>query len=360
METLSEASRSTLQEQQRRNQEQSDRPPAASAIEVGSADIETDPEAATTHLARFEFSSDGSSTKILMVEWVPPKTSTSTGATSGGTSTADPESFGWDIAWPGKSTNLPANDSDSNGSYRRVFFLLPPDAPIPATVTITPTGGGVVEQGPGFSGGRLEIKPLPAIFPAGFDQETGSRGVLHTLWAKRRLAELDKEMDAELRKNAESVGLEMALAEKQWITDNFLSKPIPSRTIVIPASGPSSDALASPISPRSPGGRLGEKLKGLRLATTAADLVPSPTANTFTRFGPRAGDDDIAVSSMSAISQSNRASETASLDAAIRQQSSASGNGRSGGPRDEEDDLFALPLSPRSPDMKKSPFSMLK
>ena len=27
--------------------------------------------------------------------------------------------------------------------------------------------------------------------------------------------------------------------------------------------------------------------------------------------------------------------------------------------RDMEDDLFALPLSPRSPDMKKSPFSAL-
>lgn len=27
--------------------------------------------------------------------------------------------------------------------------------------------------------------------------------------------------------------------------------------------------------------------------------------------------------------------------------------------KDNEDDLFALPMSPRSPDMKKSPFSAL-
>lgn len=56
---------------------------------------------------------------------------------------------------------------------------------------------------------------------------------------------------------------------------------------------------------------------------------------------------------MSAISQSNQARETASLDAAL------SGAVGQAGP-EEEDDLFALPMSPRSPDMKKSPFSMLK
>lgn len=279
MEPFSEASRSKLQEQhQQQNQQQLDLPPA-SPIAAETSDIMTDPEAATTHLARFEFSSDGSGTKILMVEWATPKTTARTGAAPGATSTADPESFGWDIAWPGKSTNLPANDSDQNGSYRRVFFLLPPDASIPSTVTITPTIKGPVEPEAGSSSAsdRLEIKPLPAIFPPDFERETGSRGVLHTLWAKRRLAELDKEMDAELRKNAESVGLEMALAEKQWITDNFLSKSVRPQTITIPPAASGGDSLASPISPRSPGGRLGEKLKGLRLATTAADLVPSPT-----------------------------------------------------------------------------------
>lgn len=40
-----------------------------------------------------------------------------------------------------------------------------------------------------------------------------------------------------------------------------------------------------------------------------------------------------------------------SLDAALK--------GEVGRPQTEEDDLFALPMSPRSPDMKKSPFSAL-
>jgi hypothetical protein len=85
------------------------------------------------------------------------------------------------------------------------------------------------------------------------------------------------------------------------------------------------------------------------------------SANTFTHASAAAADgSDIAVSSLSAISQSNRANETASLDAALRGQASTSGAVKARTSRDEEDDLFALPLSPRSPDMKKSPFSMLK
>jgi hypothetical protein len=99
----------------------------------------------------------------------------------------------------------------------------------------------------------------------------GTRGVLHTIWAKKRLRELEREMDAEMRANAESVGLDMALAEKQWIVDNFLQPP---------AAAPSLTAATgmTPITPRTPtGGRLSDKLKGLRLGTSAADLSPSPT-----------------------------------------------------------------------------------
>ncbi|KND90333.1 hypothetical protein TOPH_04916 [Tolypocladium ophioglossoides CBS 100239] len=322
--------------------------------------VDPPPFITTAHLARFEFSDHG--TKILMVEWHPGGTAAEAAPPGGAaneayTRAADPvapnpepasasptgkatqpalDAAAWEVSWPGKSTFLPARDTDEDeaGPRRRVYFLLPPEAPIPATVTIT---------GPGRS--SWIVKPMPAIFPDGFDAEAGTRGVLHTLWAKKRLFELEREMKAELRANAESVGLEMAMAEKQWIMDNFLRPP--------PAP--------LPMSPRSPvPGRLGDKLKGLRLATSPADLVPSPTANTFTgtdipshTLSPLGG--DIAVPSFSAMSRGNGHAYPMSLDAAVKGDSIPP-NTRS---RDGEDDLFALPISPRSPDMKKSPFSAL-
>ncbi|KAL7895777.1 hypothetical protein HDV64DRAFT_256795 [Trichoderma sp. TUCIM 5745] len=239
----------------------------------------------------------------------------------------------WEVSWPGKSTFLPARDTDENDARRRVYFMLPPEAQVPATVTIACPGRA-----------SLVLKPLPAIFPEHFQAESGPQGVLHTIWAKKRLRELELEMEAEMRANAESVGLEMALAEKQWIVDNFLRAP----------------AAPAPTSPRSPvSGRLGDKLKGLRLATSPADLVPSPAANTFTgpdsqshMLSPLGG--DIAVSSFSAISRS-RPSGPISLDAAL----SGDAVPLQSSFNDAEDDLFAMPMSPRSPDMIKSPFSAL-
>jgi hypothetical protein len=116
---------------------------------------------------------------------------------------------------------------------------------------------------------------MPAIFPAGLttQQDAGLRGVLHTIWAKRRLAELQAEIAAEMKANGESVGLEMAMQERQWIVDHFGLAPdqpgIPQPTrLHIPQSA------AGPASPRSPlGGRLGEKLRGLKLATSPAELA---------------------------------------------------------------------------------------
>lgn len=324
------------------------------------AALDTAPVA--THLARFEFSDRG--TKILMVEWYPGAAATTssalasqdTNSTAGEVSREEASAAGdalenasvaparvpsgpvvdaavWEVSWPGKSTFLPARDTDENDARRRVYFMLPPEAQVPPTVTIARPGRA-----------SLVLKPLPAIFPEHFQAESGPRGVLHTIWAKKRLRELELEMEAEMRANAESVGLEMALAEKQWIVDNFLRAP----------------AAPAPTSPRSPvSGRLGDKLKGLRLATSPADLVPSPAANTFTTpdsqshmLSPLGG--DIAVSSFSAISRS-RPSGPISLDAALSGdmaplQSSSN---------DAEDGLFAMPMSPRSPDMIKSPFSAL-
>ncbi|KAM0481546.1 hypothetical protein ACHAPX_003657 [Trichoderma viride] len=344
------------------------------------AALDTAPVA--THLARFEFSDRG--TKILMVEWYPGAASTTasalssqdTNSTAGDAvdnASAAPARVSsnpvanaavWEVSWPGKSTFLPARDTDENDERRRVYFMLPPEAQVPATVTITRPGRA-----------SLVLKPLPAIFPEHFQAESGPQGVLHTIWAKKRLRELELEMEAEMRTNAESVGLEMALTEKQWIIDNFLRAP----------------AAPAPTSPRSPvSGRLGDKLKGLRLATSPADLVPSPAgkppvrerrenpllnhsaarhlkltqsapdlANTFTSLdsqshmlSPLGG--DIAVSSFAAISRS-RPSGPISLDAALSGDTATLQSSSN----DAEDDLFAMPMSPRSPDMIKSPFSAL-
>ncbi|PNY27430.1 Uncharacterized protein TCAP_02643 [Tolypocladium capitatum] len=332
--------------------------PPRPAMDTASA-VDPPPSITTAHLARFEFSDHG--TKILMVEWHPGGTAAEAALPGGAadeadTTAADPvalkpepvstspgnaaqpalDAAAWEVSWPGKSIFLPARDTDEDGAgpRRRVYFLLPPEAPIPATVTITRPGRS-----------SLAVKPLPAIFPDGFDAEAGTRGVLHTLWAKRRLSELEREMKAELQANAESVGLEMAMAEKQWIIDNFL-RPLPAPL---------------PMSSRSPvPGRLGDKLKGLRLSTSPADLGRSPTANTFTgtdipshTLSPLGR--DIAVPSFSTASRGNGHAYPISLDAAVKGDSLPP-NTRS---RDGEDDLFALPISPRSPDMKKSPFSAL-
>lgn len=65
---------------------------------------------------------------------------------------------------------------------------------------------------------------------------------------------------------------------------------------------------------------------------------------------------DIAVSSFAAISRS-RPTGPISLDAAL--QGNAAPLQQQPDGHDAEEDLFALPMSPRSPDMIKSPFSAL-
>ena len=97
----------------------------------------------------------------------------------------------------------------------------------------------------------------------------------------------------------------------------------------------------------------------MRELTTTALL-----ANTFTGAGvmshtllPQTG--DVTVPSFSAIARGNGNGNghaaAVSLDAAVKGVLPRPHVG----PGDGEDDLFALPISPRSPDMKKSPFSIL-
>lgn len=220
---------------------------------------------ALSALARFEFQSGkgNEGTKILMLEW---NNSSSYTDASSAPAFSPSAARTWQVSWEGKSSHLPVDD-EAPGTNKRVYFLLPPGAPVPPVVTITRPDGV-----------SMTTRPLPAIFPPGLiahSSETGTRGILHTIWAKKRLYELQNEMETEMRTNAESIGLEIALQEQQWISKHFGVTPKAGTSAKADSSASSApEALPGSVSPRSPiGGRLGEKLKGLRLATSAADLV---------------------------------------------------------------------------------------
>jgi hypothetical protein len=196
-------------------------------------------------LARFEFESGrgNEGTKILMVEW---SDSEDDGGNMGD----------WEVSWESKTTMLSTRATE--GRLHRIYFLLSPGTSIPKLVKLSQSGGK-----------SIHINPLPAIFPPelGISATThGRKGVLHTVWAKKRLSVLQQEIALEM-KNGEGVGLEMAMQEKQWIEENFGvgHRPVPDLQYT-----------ASPTSPKSPGGgRLAEKLKGLKLGTTPSELTTS-------------------------------------------------------------------------------------
>lgn len=190
-------------------------------------------------LARFEFESGrgNEGTKILMVEWSDEET-------DGAANMGD-----WEVSWEGKSTVVSAKDG-AEGKLHRVYFLLAPGASVPRIVMLEQKGGK-----------KMQTNPLPAIFPPelGVSATTqGRKGVLHTVWAKKRISVLQKEIEAEM-KNGEGVGLEMATQEKEWIEENF---GIGAKVVT-----------EEPTSPKTPGGgRLAEKLRGLKLGTSMSQL----------------------------------------------------------------------------------------
>jgi len=405
-------------------------------------DVESPSLSSSNALARFEFEPGRSKegTKVLMVEWEDDDT------------TRDIEGD-WEISWEGKRTVLPArehaqdnendNGKDAHNSaelatpaaINRLYFLLGAGVAVPTTVRLQK--GHV----------NWRTNPLPAIFSPELGataRAAGKKGVLHTIWAKKRLQVLQKEIDAEARDNMEGIGFQMAVAEKEWIEANFgvVSKP---SGIVMPfqqqQQQQGGSTLNSPASPRSPGGgRLMDKLKGLRIGTTTEALSPGGSslaknppenADTFNPLSPESS--DVAVGSFGAFaalkgmpnpsSLAAKSSQTPSAapvssattpqlgqpqqqprrmqaqrppDSFAAQQRQAglgslnalgSNNGpastagfssfeeatfsrpapaaapaavvpppSSAAPQDE-DDLFALPMSPRSPEMTKSPFS---
>ncbi|KAF1987762.1 hypothetical protein K402DRAFT_392565 [Aulographum hederae CBS 113979] len=298
--------------------------PSGSKDEVESPGVSTN----STALCRFEFESGrgNEGTKILMVEWEDD--AKSRGGGSGGGS--------WHVEWEGKSTVLRADDEkerrDSAGgagndgvgnNVKRMYFLLPPGVAVPPTVRLT-YQPSQPEQQTGSKSNRpapsivYHTNPLPAIFPPALGasaRTAGKKGVLHTIWAKKRLQALQKEIEEESRNNVESVGLTMIVQEKEWIEHNFGVTTRPGN-ISIPSSAESHSGggATSPTSPRTPGGgRLAEKLKGLKLGTSERDLSspsslstssrnPLPSQNQRQQEHPLSPDaSDVAVSSFAAI-----------------------------------------------------------
>lgn len=354
-------------------------------------------------LARFEFEAGkgNEGTKILMVEWEDDDLTRSPVGS-------------WRVSWDKKHTVLPADDRASD-HVRRCYFLLPPGATVPPVISLTyepPPNSASTVRG---SRDSIQINPLPAIFPPelGVTARTaGKKGVLHTIWAKKRLQVLEKEIKEESKHNLEGVALAMALQEKEWIEANFgvAGRPPtlqPALTLTVSTN-------SCPMSPRTPlspnGSKLSEKLKGLRLGTSEQDLsrraagkeshaccMNSPCVLTFVLDSSAAAADldshplspdepDMAISSFISFAntpvhtppqvQSQAQPKTISLAppdsiqdqqaqihtfasvSMLPMQSMKQTNTRFDGPDiDSGDDLFAKALSPRSPDIPRSPFS---
>ncbi|KAF2877825.1 hypothetical protein BDV95DRAFT_624512 [Massariosphaeria phaeospora] len=334
-------------------------------------EVESPSISSTNALARFEFEAGHGreGTKILMVEWEDDDT---TRGIRGD----------WHISWEGKTTVLPADDQPSN-DINRIYFLLPPGVAVPSSVTLThrPRDGDK-------SAVVWHTNPLPAIFPPELGasaRAVGKKGILHTIWAKKRLQVLQKEIEAESKNNVEGIGFLMAVQEKEWIEQTFgvTAKPI---SLSISLAEPTVASLG-PASPKSPGGgRLMEKLRGLKLGTSEKDLSAKSELGEPPQSNPLSPESsDVAVSSFATFKgaspsvlaakppQPPQNTQTTRRVAAhgpppsvVEQQHSgmASLNAlafQSRGPPLPEDDndegLFAMPISPRSPEMGKSPFS---
>ncbi|KAF2795623.1 hypothetical protein K505DRAFT_323928 [Melanomma pulvis-pyrius CBS 109.77] len=345
-------------------------------------EVESPSISSTNALARFEFQAGHGreGTKILMVEWEDDDT---TRGIRGD----------WHISWEGKTTVLPADDQPSN-DVNRIYFLLPPGVAVPSSITLThrPQDGNKTAV-------VWHTNPLPAIFPPELGasaRAAGKKGILHTIWAKKRMQVLQKEIEAESKHNVEGIGFLMAVQEKEWIEQTFgvTAKPLGlSLSLVEPTVAP----LGGPASPRSPGGgRLMEKLRGLKLGTSEKDLTVRSESGELPLSNPLSPESsDVAVSSFATFKGANptvlaakppqppqairKVAAHGPPPSVVKQQEQqqqqqqhvgmASLNAftttappfQSRGPPLPDDDndegLFALPISPRSPEMGKSPFS---
>lgn len=324
----------------------------------------------------------------------------------------------WHVSWDGKRTVLPADDR-TNDHSRRCYFLLPPGATIPPVITLTyepppPSSSPAADTEIAKQGtDSIQINPLPAIFAPELGataRTAGKKGVLHTIWAKKRLQVLAGEIKQESKNNLEGVALEMALQEKDWIEANFgvVGRPAAIQTTGLGGSNPAPLSPTTPLSPTG-GRRLTDKLKGLKLQTSEMDLArragtntSSTSAITDAELHPLSPDEpDVAISSFTSFhipartpsnpTRPTNNTTTASIASTIKpvshhppssiqsQQQAQAFASLSMQPlptpsasnysspqsvvpdptnnHDAADDLFAKALSPRSPDIPRSPFS---
>ncbi|KPI39628.1 uncharacterized protein AB675_3434 [Cyphellophora attinorum] len=335
--------------------------------------ISPDTLTGVTALARFEFEAGrgNEGTKIPMVEWQAEQDVYQRGS--------------WHVSWAG-NRYISAEDRPSD-KIQRSYFLLPPGSVVPPHIKLS-FQPPETERDHASEPLIKTVKPLPAIFTPELGataKASGKKGVLHTIWAKKRLQSLEKEIRHEQEHNLEGIALEMANAEKTWIQDNFGLQTKPSALEI--TSSTSSDQLAAPTSPalnppRSPNSRrLSEKLKGLSLGTSEKDLARANTPTSDLHpLSPEVS--DVAYSSFSTFRGGPASPQSASMATApkrvvahappasiLRQQSgmeqtssmdfltSMPTSTDSVTTSDDPDDLFAVALSPRSPDLAKSPFS---
>jgi hypothetical protein len=344
-------------------------------------EVESPSISSTNALARYEYEAGHGNattgTKILMVEWEDDDT---TRGVRGD----------WHISWDGSTRVLPANDQPAN-DVNRMYFLLPPGVAVPTSVTLT-----LRPQDASKAPVIWHTNPLPALFPPELGasaRAAGKKGVLHTIWAKKRLQVLQKEIEAESRTNIEGIGLQMVCDEKEWIETTFGVNAKPA-CLSISLGEPTLAPMKGPASPRSPGGgRLMDKLAGLRLGTSDRDLTPTISAPLSNPLSPESS--DIAISSFAVFKGANPSALAAKPPQQPQSQPAApprkvvpqappqfiteqQGSGLMGslnalsgpapmfqsrGPSvsvdddDKDDGLFALPISPRSPEVGKSPFS---
>ena len=344
-------------------------------------EVESPSISSTNALARFEFEAGHGreGTKILMVEW---EDDDSTRGVRGE----------WHISWEGQgnTTVLPAEDQPSN-DVNRIYFMLAPGVAVPSSVTLTH-----LPQDSDRKTVVWHTNPLPAIFPPELGasaRAAGKKGILHTIWAKKRLQVLQREIEIESKNNVEGIGLLMAVQEKEWIEQTFGVNAKPAG-LSIQLAEPTMAPLG-PASPRSPGGgRLMEKLRGLKLGTSEKDLTANPSSDVPFANPLSPESSDVAVSSFAAFKGANPSTLAAKSPQAPQQparkvaakvlppssivaQQEQQQPGQSGMaslnaftaepvfqsrgtplPEDDKDEgLFALPISPRSPEMGKSPFS---
>jgi hypothetical protein len=344
-------------------------------------EVESPSISSTNALARYEYEAGHANattgTKILMVEWEDDDT---TRGVRGD----------WHVSWDGSTRVLPANDQPAN-DVNRMYFLLPPGVAVPTSVTLT-----LRPQDANKASVIWHTNPLPALFPPELGasaRAAGKKGVLHTIWAKKRLQVLQKEIEAESRINTEGIGLQMVMAEKEWIETTFGVNAKPAG-LSISLGEPALAPMKGPASPRSPGGgRLMDKLAGLRLGTSEKDLTPTSSKPFSNPLSPESS--DIAISSFAVFKGANPSAlaakppqqpqsqptapprkvvpqappqfiteqQSSGLMGSLNALSNAAPIFQSRGPSasveddDKDDGLFALPISPRSPEVGKSPFS---